>query len=78
MLLTEDKLMARLKQHLSRAERVDIAMAWVSVGEALSAVEVFADRKPSCLRSIVGITGNATHPEALGTMQSDGRLTHSR
>ena len=55
MLLTEDKLVAKLQQLLGKAERVDIAMAWISLGEALSAVQLFADRKPGCLRSIVGI-----------------------
>ena len=74
MLLTEDKLVAQLKRHLSKAKRVDIAMAWISPCEALSAIQVFADRKPGCLRSIVGITGNATHPQALRLLQKKGDL----
>ena len=72
MLLTEDKLVAQLKRHLSKAKRVDIAMAWISPCEALLAIQVFADRKPGCLRSIVGITGNATHPQALRLLQKKG------
>jgi len=74
MLLTEDKLVAQIKRHLSKAKRVDIAMAWISPCEALSAIQVFADRKPGCLRSIVGITGNATHPQALRLLQKKGDL----
>jgi hypothetical protein len=74
MLLTQDKLVAQLKRHLSQAERVDLAMAWASFSEALTAVLAFAGCKPACLRSIVGIAGNTTHPQALHRLLARGEL----
>ena len=74
MLLTQDELLSRLKQHLSKASQIDIAMAWVSPGEALAEVIAFSERRPGCLRSIVGISGNATHPQALHLLRGQGKL----
>jgi HKD family nuclease len=74
MLLTQDELLASLKQHLSGAERVDIAMAWASPGEALAEILTFAKDKPGCLRSIIGTAGNATDPTALRQLQAQGKL----
>ncbi|MEG9524397.1 MAG: phospholipase D family protein [Hyphomicrobiales bacterium] len=74
MFLTQEQLLTRLKDRLGTADRVDTAMAWMSLGEALSALHAFAKARPQALRAIVGTTGTATHPRALRLIQQTAQL----
>ena len=67
MILRGDNLHGRFKDLLKTNTRVDIATAWATGGEHL---QVLADatkrkRRGVKVRAIVGITGNATRPDAL-------------
>ena len=67
MILRGDNLHGRFKNLLETNTRVDIATAWATGGEHL---RVLADatkqkRRGLRVRAIVGITGNATRPDAL-------------
>ncbi|MDE2828199.1 MAG: phospholipase D-like domain-containing protein [Bacteroidota bacterium] len=57
-------LLDRFKCLLSQACSVDIATAWATPGVHLRALRAAADRDVK-IRAIVGISGNATHPDAL-------------
>ena len=74
MILTEAQLLPRLKDHLRTAKRVDIATAWMSFGEAFTALHGFATTRPRSLRAIVGTSGTATHPRALRMIQEAAEL----
>ena len=74
MILTEVQLLPRLKNHLRTANRVDIATAWMSFGEAFTALHEFATTRPRSLRAIVGTSGTATHPRALRLLQEVAEL----
>jgi HKD family nuclease len=65
MLLTRENLLDRLDLLLRHSKSVDIAVAWASDSNALNSVLQFAKRNPGKLRTVVGIAGNATHPNAL-------------
>jgi hypothetical protein len=79
MILTEEHLLSRLKDHLRAAHHVDIATAWMSFGEAFTALHEFALARPRSLRAIVGTSGTATHPRALRMIQeaAELRLPHN-
>lgn len=62
--LCSDNLHARFTALLSKAYSVDIATAWATPGEHLRALDAAANRGVK-IRAIVGISGNATHPDAL-------------
>ena len=62
--LCGDNLHARFTALLSSAHSVDIATAWATPGEHLRALDAAANRGVK-IRAIVGISGNATHPDAL-------------
>ncbi|MEH2539160.1 phospholipase D family protein [Bradyrhizobium sp. AZCC 1699] len=70
--LTENELIDRIKLRIGSAQQIDIAVAWASDCNALDALKCFADGH--LLRSIVGIAGNASHPNALRTLQKCSRL----
>ena len=75
MILRGDNLHGRFKDLLKTNTRVDIATAWATGGEHL---QVLADatkrkRRGVKVRAIVGITGNATRPDALEDLS---RITH--
>src|SRR5580698_508881 len=74
MLLTQEEIIARLATRLDGANRIDIAVAWASPGAALDCVIRFAKKNAGRLRSIVGISGNSTHPEALRDLHKFGQL----
>lgn len=74
MLLTQEHLLARLREQLEMAERVDIATAWMSFGAAFAALHAFAKARPQALRAIVGTAGTTTHPRALRLMQQSAQL----
>ncbi len=62
--LCGDNLRDRFTALLSNAYSVDIATAWATRGEHLRALDAAANRGVK-IRVIVGISGNATHPDAL-------------
>ena len=77
MFLTESQLQSRLQKNLRFANKIDIATAWATPGSALDALEntVRKSKKPKVrLRAIVGISGNATHPDALERLKKIGQL----
>lgn len=74
MLLTQDELLDRLQELLDISDSLDIAVAWASPSDALSRITAFARARAHSLRSIVGISGNATHPAALRDLGNHGLL----
>jgi hypothetical protein len=64
MLLTRDILIERLIEHLKKSDQIDVAVAWAADCNALARLCEFA-RSGGSLRAIVGIWGNATHPNAV-------------
>ena len=60
-------LNGRFAALLSKACSVDIATAWATTGEHLRALDAAANRGVK-IRVIVGIWGNATHPDALNEL----------
>jgi HKD family nuclease len=73
VLLTRDTLLERLRHHLQRSRQVDIAVAWACDCDALSGLLQFAN-SGTPLRAIIGISGNATHPNALRALNGCGQL----
>lgn len=57
-------LHARLTDLLSNAHSIDIATSWATPGQHMKVLEAAANRGVK-IRAIVGISGNATHPNAL-------------
>jgi len=73
LLLTRDNLLGRLQYQLQRASSIDLAVAWASDCDALSHLLSFGESgKP--LRTVVGIWGNGTHPNALHRLHKFGHL----
>ena len=62
--LCGDNLHDQFTALLSNAHSVDIATAWATPGEHMRALDAAANRGVK-IRAIVGISGNATHPDAL-------------
>ena len=80
MLLTSEKLLPRLREHLDASVRVDIASAWATQGPALDAMqEAFEqakrDRKPFDVRAIIGLEHQVTTPDALKAPLRDRRAS---
>lgn len=73
MLLRADTLHRRLKQLLQTHTHFNVATAWASRGKHLELLEVESSRRRLEVRAIVGIAGNATHPDALAKLN---RITH--
>ena len=73
--LCGDDLYGQFTALLSKAHSVDIATAWATQGEHLQALDAAANRGVK-IRAIVGISGNATHPDALKELSeiTDGDL----
>ena len=63
--LSGDNLLYRFKKLLETARSVDIATAWATPGRHLQALRDAVGRGDVKVRAIVGISGNATHPDAL-------------
>ena len=74
MLLTESQLQSRLEKNLEFANKIDIATAWATPGSALAALENAVGKSEIRLRAIVGISGNATDPDALERLKKIGQL----
>jgi HKD family nuclease len=64
MLLTTDQLLPRLEELVEKADRIDMAVAWVSPCDALETILSFANRGMP-LRAVVGTYGSGTVPAAL-------------
>ena len=60
-----DKLLDRFNELLTTAHSVDIATAWATPGRHLQALRAAVKSRRVKVRAIVGISGNATHPDAL-------------
>jgi hypothetical protein len=73
MLLTRDNLIVRLSERLNNCRQIDIAVAWAADCDALETLCEFASGGKS-LRAIIGIWGNATHPNALRRIQKCAKL----
>ena len=65
MRLCGDNLLHRLAELLETHTHFDIATAWAWGGEHLELLEAESTRRGLEVRAIVGIAGNATHPDAL-------------
>lgn len=63
--ICRNNLLDRFQYRLSRAESVDIATSWVTPGKHLRVLAAAAADRDVKIRAIVGISGNATHPNAL-------------
>ena len=76
MLLTSEKLLRRLSEHLNSSVRVDVASAWATEGHALHAMQEAAKRawKPIGVRAIIGLRHHVTTPNALETLREIGEL----
>ena len=62
--LCGDDLLTHFTALLSNASSADIATAWATPGEHIRALDAAANRGVK-IRVIVGVSGNATHPDAL-------------
>ena len=71
-ILRGDQLHNRFAELLNDHTNVDIATAWASCGKHLRALAE-AERSGVKVRAIVGIAGNATHPDALYKLNT---ITH--
>jgi HKD family nuclease len=75
MLLTRDNLLCRLRGHLRTSQKVDIAVAWATPCDALEHFCQFAKlRGAVTVRAVVGVCGNATHPNALRSIMECAQL----
>ena len=65
-----DKLLDRFNELLTTAHSVDIATAWATPGRHLQALRAAVKSRRVKVRAIVGISGNATHPDALKALSA--------
>ena len=72
-----DDLHTRFTALLSTASAVDIATAWATPGEHLRALDTAATRGAK-IRVIVGVSGNATHPDGPPTDEGLVRIWRFR
>ncbi|SIO57592.1 PLD-like domain-containing protein [Bradyrhizobium erythrophlei] len=73
LLMTENELLDRFNTRIQSANQIDVAVAWANECNALDALKTFA-ASGRVVRAIVGIAGNATHPNALRTLQKCAKL----
>ncbi len=62
------------RKNLGWAARIDIASAWATPTESLNALAEAVKRRGISVRSIIGISDRATHPDALSSLQEAGAL----
>ena len=74
MFLTEKELQVRFQECLKFAKEIDIATAWATLSRALETLGKVAKIPTIRLRAIVGISNNATHPDALERLNEIGQL----
>ena len=75
MFLTGSQLLqSRFQKNLEFADKIDIATAWATPRSALDALEDAVRKSKARLRAIVGISGNATDPDALERLNEMGHL----
>jgi HKD family nuclease len=67
MIIRDDEIQGRFKDLLNTHTRVDIATAWATRGEHLRMLKdaTKQEQRRVAVRAIVGISGNATRPDAL-------------
>lgn len=73
MLLTNETLLDRLYELTKKSIKIEVAVAWANECAALDRLLEFG-RTNGALRAIVGVSGNATHPNALRVLQRSARL----
>lgn len=76
-LLTRNDLTVRLEELVRNAQSIDVAVAWTTPCRALELLADFGKRTGR-LRAIVGLSGNATHPEALERLFETAELRFPR
>ena len=76
MVLTGNDLLRTFRERLDSSARVDIATAWATEGDALTALleSTERDREPVQVRVIVGLHGYTTTPDALKKLRRLGDL----
>ena len=76
VVLTGSDLLSAFRERLRSSVRVDIATAWATGGDALSALQESTERDhdPAKVRAIVGLHGYTTTPVALRQLQRIGAL----
>lgn len=75
MRLIYNDLHHRFRELIDQAERIDVAVAWSTVGTPLDSLMQFVGRQGSgALRLVTGIQGNATHPDALDLLHRHATL----
>ncbi|MDE0679338.1 MAG: phospholipase D family protein [Gammaproteobacteria bacterium] len=67
-------IVEEFRKNLEWATRIDIASAWATRTESLSALVQEVERRGISVRAIVGISGRATDPDALRLLQEAGEL----
>ena len=72
MLIAEDDILPRFMEHLSWATEIDLATAWATSHQGLSALQ--RQRPSPEVRAVVGLWGNLTDPFALRTLAKIGQL----
>lgn len=71
-LVTTEQALDCLRSHIEDSSSIDIAVAWASPSEPLDLLLNFAKKRN--LRALVGVAGNATHPEALRLLYENAEL----
>ena len=72
MLITDEDILPRFLEHLSWATEIDLATAWATSNQGLSAL---CQQVPSLeVRAVVGLWGNLTDPFALRMLAKNGQL----
>ena len=76
LVLTGENLLSEFSKRLESSIRVDIATAWATEGDALSALKESTRRTsdPVKVRAMVGLHGSTTTPAALKTLKQIGAL----
>lgn len=70
-LLTYPDIFKKFQAYVKNAERIDLAVAWVTNSSVLELLRRQTYRRPSLkIRALVGIDTNFTHPVALQTLAS--------
>ncbi len=72
MLITEEEVLPRFREHLSWATEIDLATAWATSHEGLRALQ--RQQPAPEVRAVVGLWGNLTDPFALRMLANIGQL----
>ena len=69
-----DNLSERFRENVECSTHVDVAVAWATKTSALNQLKHAVEEYDVALRIIVGTYGNATHPDALDSLNDIGEL----